>query len=200
MKNPLLLIGPLIFLCSCAARYSYINPSRIRYPDIQVRDTAVVLQYKYEVLRDSDNKKYAKKEPKFNVNLVAVKITNNTDSIVNTDQLEFSSGGNYMRPLSPEMTKKMLRQKGEFHLFYLLLTPMRFYSGTSSTPVGLVIGPGLALLNMGIASSANKDLFKDLKKYSLHNRPIGPGQSIYGLAGFPNDSGEPIYVIIKKKN
>jgi hypothetical protein len=198
--NGFLFIGIALLMSSCAASYNSINPARVKYPAVQVYDTSVVIQYKYNVLEASGNRKYFKKEAKFNTNLVAVKISNNTDSIINTNQLVFSSGDRYIVPLTPGLTKKMLRQKGEFHLFYLLLSPLQFYSGTTSTPIGLVIGPGLAILNISIAASANAKFEKNLVKYSIINKEIKPGECMYGLAGFVNSKGEPIYVRYKNKN
>jgi hypothetical protein len=198
--NVFLFIGIILLMSSCAASYNSINPSKVKYSSVQAYDTAVVLQYKYNVLEASGNKKYFKKEAKFKTNLVAIKITNNTDSVINTNQLMFSSGDRYIVPLTPGFTRKMLRQKGEFHLFYLLLSPLQFYSGTTSTPVGLVLGPGLAILNISIAAAANEKFEGNLKDFSIQNKEIKPKESIYGLVGFVNSKGEPIYVRYKNKN
>ncbi|MCU0429954.1 MAG: hypothetical protein MUF42_08260 [Cytophagaceae bacterium] len=189
-----------VFLVSCAESYTSISPSKVRYAALPVKDTSVVLQYCYEVLHDANNKKHARKEQKFNVNMVAIKITNNTDAVVKVSDLDFFCGDNKVNPLSPEMTKKVLRQKGEFHLFYLGLTPMTLYNGATNTatPIGFVIGPGLALLNMGMAHAANMNMLRNLKKYSIENKEIGPGTSLYGLIGIPGRRGDPLHIRLNR--
>jgi hypothetical protein len=157
------------------------------------------LQYKYEVLTDAKNNKNARKEEKFKVNLVAVKITNNTNSVINTNDLEYLCGDNRVLPLSVEMTRKWLRQKGEFHLLYLLATPTRYYTQANTPLVVMVIGPGLTLLNMVMANTANKKMVRNLNKYTIQNREIAPGTSFYGLAAFPGRRGDPFYAQLKRK-
>ncbi len=191
------LLAVASLMSSCAASYHSINPAKVKYPSVQAYDTSVMVQYKYNVLEASGNKKYYKKETKFKTNLVALKITNNTDSTINTNQLVFSSGDKFIMPLTPKQTRRMLRQKGEFHLFYLLLSPLQLYTPSSTTPIGLFIGPGLALLNIGVAASANKTFEENLKNFSVKDKEILPKSSIYCLAGFVNSKGEPIYGKIK---
>jgi hypothetical protein len=64
-----------------------------------------------------------------------------------------------------------VKQSPASYLWYLLLTPVQFYSGSTTTsngyytetkpansfPIGLIVGPGLAGGNMIAASSANKN-------------------------------------------
>jgi len=183
---------------SCAATYQSFTPKKISYPEVQTIDPSLVVQYKYDVLTQSNNKKYAKKETKFRTNLVALKITNNTDSIINTSQLQFTSGGKFINPLTTKLTKKRLKQKGAYHLFYLLLSPLQLYAGTSVIPIGLGLGPGLALLNIGIAAGSNKSFENNLKQFELEGKTISPKESIYVLVGFSNSKGDPIYAKIKR--
>tara|TARA_R110002072_G_scaffold134913_5_gene276001 strand:+ start:4014 stop:4310 length:297 start_codon:yes stop_codon:yes gene_type:complete len=63
-----------ISLLSCASGYKTIAPKSINYIS-KSEANDVVLEYKYNLL----SKKYAKKEDKKGVKLVAVKIANNTD-------------------------------------------------------------------------------------------------------------------------
>ncbi len=61
-------------LTSCASGYKMIEPKSINYVSTNETDN-VKLEYKYDLL----DKKYAKKELKKDVRLVAVKITNNSE-------------------------------------------------------------------------------------------------------------------------
>src|SRR5690606_13907455 len=101
----------------------------------------VDFSYKYDVLRERGNKKYAKKEFSNGVKIVAVKITNNANqSFVFGQHLKIHSNGNPVNLLEPQLMYKELKQGVPIYLLYLLLTPLQFNSGDDTTPIGLVIG------------------------------------------------------------
>lgn len=197
LKKNVILIATILLLTKCASTYTSINPTLLKYPEIQTRDTSIVLQYKYNVLTDAKNDKYAKKEKKFSLNLLAIKITNNTDKPIYTDSLEYYNGNTIIATSNPNSTKKILRQKSGYYLFYLLLTPMQLRSDGESTPIGLVVGPALAFGNMGLALSANHTFKKNLTEYSVKHKTIQPKESIYALIGMRNTVGDPVYVRLK---
>jgi hypothetical protein len=71
-------------------------------------------------------------------------------------------------------------------LLYLLLTPMQLYTtdesgNTETTPIGLIIGPGIALGNMAGAGAANQNFLQELLQYNIINKTIEPGQTMHGL-------------------
>ncbi|MFI1771504.1 hypothetical protein [Thalassobellus citreus] len=189
-----LLIGAII-LNSCASRYKIINPKSINYLSSSKSDD-VLLEYKYDLL----DKKYEKKETKKGVKLVAIKVTNNSDrdltfgkdiKLVQEDGKEF-----YI--LDSEKTFQTLKQSPATHLFYLLLTPVNLYTTssnsngfqeeTSSTPIGLVLGPGLAAGNMITAGSANKKFNTEMLEYNINGSVIKKGETVYGLIGIKSFS------------
>jgi hypothetical protein len=59
---------------------------------------------------------------------------------------------------------------------------------SSSTPIGLVVGPALAGGNMLVAASANKHFSIELQNNSLIDRDIKAGETFYGLIAI-NDNG-----------
>ena len=63
----------VILFNSCASGYKIINPKNLNFLS-KNEDNGVVLEYKYNLLE----KKYAKKETKKGVKLVALKLTNST--------------------------------------------------------------------------------------------------------------------------
>ncbi|MDJ1501878.1 hypothetical protein [Xanthocytophaga agilis] len=65
---------------------------------------------------------------------------------------------------------------------------------TNSFPIGYVVGPGLVIRNMMVAGNVNKRFVEELGKYSLINREIKPGETVYGLV-FTYD---PLSVRIKR--
>lgn len=188
------LIGA-IFLNSCASGYKMINPKSINYLSSNKSDN-IKLEYKYDLL----DKKYEKKEIKKGVKLVAIKITNNSDKDLTfgKDIKLIQEDGKEFYIMDTEKTFKMLKQSPATHLFYLLLTPMNLYttksnsSGfqeqTSSTPIGLVIGPGLAAGNMIAAGSANKKFKSEMLEYNINGTVISKGQTVYGLIGIKSFS------------
>ena len=82
---------------------------------------------------------------------------------------------------------------------YLLLTPMRFEvyetnngftETTSSTPIGLFVGPAIAGGNMIVAGSANKKFKTELEEYNLVNKTIKSGETKYGIIAINSNSSE----------
>lgn len=194
IKISLLLIG-ISLLSSCASGYKMIEPENINY--ISSNETNnVVFQYKYDLL---DNK-YAKKELKKEVKLVAIKITNNSgkDIIFGKEAKLTYENGQEIYVMDNDKVYKLLKQSPASYLWYLLLTPVNLYTSkpspngyqqeTSSTPIGLILGPGLSGGNMIAASSANNKFKDELFEYNMIGTIIKNGETKYGLIGIETDS------------
>lgn len=198
--NLIFILSISIWLCSCAGTYKALSPPTLSYSSYQDQNNDVVLQYSYHPLSIRGNKKYAKKEAKSFVNLVAVKITNNTDkSIKVSEDLQFYMSDQAFIPLEKEIVYNNIKQLPGFHLFYLLLTPLEFFTideqgERNSIPVGYVIGPGLALGNFMVGSQANKNLKSDLEIYDIYSAIIPPGEYRYGLIGVSGKGSSPLSV------
>ena len=179
-----------IFFCSCAASYKPIMPSKVIYPSVE---NGGPLSYRYNVLRLAGNKKLAKKEDKFNVRIVAIRIVNNSNRVLRHGyNFDLYSGDQRARLLEPEVVSATVKQSVPIYLLYLLLTPMRFETTSSSIPIGLVIGPGITAGNMIVAGSANKRFREELVEYSIVEREIKPGETFYGLIGISDNSYMPL--------
>lgn len=178
-------------LTNCASGYKMIEPKSINYVSTNVADN-VKLEYKYDLL----DKKYAKKELKTGVKLVAIKITNNSDRdlMFGRDVKLTYQNGTEIFIMENDKVFKTLKQSPATYLFYLLLTPMNLYTTdsngqqTSSTPIGLVVGPGLAGGNMIAAGSANKKFKTEMLEYNINGTVIKKGETKYGLIGIKADS------------
>lgn len=178
-------------LTNCASGYKMISPKTINYVSSSEND-GVKLEYKYALL----NKKYKKKEVKRGVKLVAVKITNNSDKDIvfgkNTTLTYIN--GNEIFVMENTKVFTTLKQSVPIYLLYLLLTPMNLYTTgsdgqqTSSTPIGLVVGPALAGGNMIAAGSANKKFETELLDYNIYGTTIKKGETKHGLIGIKADS------------
>jgi hypothetical protein len=200
------LLSIALLLNSCASGYKIIKPTTLNYISNNTSN-GVTLEYKYDLL----SKKYAKKESKKGLRLVAVKIKNNTekDLVFGRDiKLSFENG-NELYLLENEKTFKSLKQSPASYLFYLLLSPINFYTTktnsygvaeqTSSTPVGLLIGPGLAAGNMIAASNANKKFKTELNDYNINGKVIKKGETSFGLISFQSDNYEAIEVTVDQE-
>ena len=190
----LLAFFTLALLTNCASGYKLINPETINYKSGDQAE-GVSLQYKYDLL----DKKYAKKEVKKDVKLVAIKVTNNTDrdlTFGNEIKLTYENG-NQVLVMDNTKVFKDLKQSPATYLFYLLLTPINLYTSSSSDgynedtnsfPIGLIVGPGLAGGNMIAAGSANKKFETELLTYDINGTVIPKGETRYGLIGINSDS------------
>ncbi len=76
----------VLFLCSgCAAFYKPVKPERFSYRNNKVYED-ISFAYRFDVLTLTKNKRYAKKEEKFDIDVVAIKITNNSDKVISFDE------------------------------------------------------------------------------------------------------------------
>ena len=183
-----------VLVSSCASSYKAINPSSLNFPDGGADSN---FSYKYNVLKQANNKKLARKEDKTQIRVVAIKIINNTGKTLKYGYNYKIYSGNTEVPVLPisEVTSS-INQSAPIYLFYLLLTPARFYVSTettqSSTPIGYVLGPGLAALNVGIAAAANKNFKKEMEANNILDKEIRIGETAYGMIGIRNTDYAPL--------
>lgn len=199
------LLAFAMLLNSCASGYKKINPETIKYVSKSI-DNTILFEYKYDLLE----KKYKKKETQNKIKLIAVKITNNTEKeiVLGRDFKLSYENGNEVTLIETEKLFKTLKQSPASYLWYLFLTPVQFYSGTTTTtngiytetkpantfPIGLILGPGLAGGNMIAASSANKYFKDELLRFDLNGKPIKKGETIYGLIGLNSNNYDSIKI------
>lgn len=187
IKKALLGSFVIFFLCTCASSYKSINPSNLNYT-YQPENDGLSFSYRANVLQDAGNKKYAKKEDRHDISVIAIKITNNTGrDLTFSKDLELKSGLKVFQPLDPKTVAFNVKQNSASYLLFLLLTPLKLYVGNSETgevsetPIGYAIGPGLALLNVAKASSANSSFKKELRDNDVYAQVIPNGETVYGL-------------------
>jgi hypothetical protein len=195
-------LAVVLLLESCAAGYHAINPPSLNYQS-QSSDKSVTLDYKYGVL----SKRYANKALKSNIQLAAVKIVNNSDRdlVFGKDITLAYSNNNSPLIVKTDDLFGEVKQGVPIYLLYLLLTPAMLNtsssdgetSSSSSTPIGLVLGPGLAGGNMIAAGSANSNFHNELTQYDLTGVTIKKGQTVYGLIGIASDSADALKVVVK---
>ncbi len=198
----ILLFIAISTLTNCASGYKMIEPKSINYISTDKTDN-VKLEYKYDLL----DKKYAKKEAKKGLKLVALKITNNSDKdlMFGKDLKLIYENGTEIFIMENNKVFKSLKQNTATYLLYLLLTPLQFNvtktNGnrieTSSTPIGLIIGPAIAGGNMIAAGSANKKFKTEMLEYNINGTLIKKNEIKYGLIGIKSDSYDSIKLKIE---
>ncbi len=193
-----------LMLTNCASGYKTINPQSINFVS-KSEENNITLEYKYDLLQ----KKYAKKELKKGVKLVAVKITNNSDRDITfgRDVKLLYENGNEVSIMENEKAFTTLKQSAASYLWYLLLTPLNLYTTknvngfqqeTNSIPIGLVLGPGLTLGNMLSAGSANTKFKTELLNYNIYGSTIKKGETAHGLIPIRTQSFDAIKLKVEK--
>lgn len=194
-----LLVIAIISFNGCAMYYRPISPDKVNYNILENHD-GIELSYRYDLLRERGNKKMAKKELANGIKIIAVRLTNNTDTIVTVGKnIAFFSGLNEIVPLEPLDVKNKVKQSVIGYLPYFLgafgNSNVTFNGQlVSSFPFGLFLWPGIAIGNMVVANGANSNLLKELRAYDIVNMDIKPGQTIYGIIGVRDDSFVPLTI------
>ena len=187
MKIFLFLMLTAIIL-SCASSYKPIAPSTLRYVNNTTsEDGQLEIGFKYEVLELRGNRKYAKREEKRGIDVVAVRITNNSEREIDFyEDVKIRSNDSEIIPLDPEVVGQSIRQGVAIYLLYGLITIQTYecsFGGCETTAV-YPIGVPIAIGNMVVAGSANTNFKNEVKAYSLVDKRILPGQTVYGILGF----------------
>ena len=191
---------------NCASTYKPISLQPLSFPVNNI-DSAISFSYRYDILNETDNKKYAKHENDLDIRLVAVKFTNNSKKEINLSQnISYIIGGKEIIPINRKIIQDKLSQGVGGYFLYLLLTPLVITKTTQNgygppevdkTHIGYILGPGLMIGNMAVASSANKDFSMDLLNYDLSGKTLQPGESAYGLIGFQDIGYQAINIKVK---
>ncbi|AUS04806.1 hypothetical protein [Pseudotamlana carrageenivorans] len=191
-------------LTNCASGYKDIQLKSLNYIS-KNEQSDIILEYKYDLL----DKKYAKKEVKRGVKLVAVRITNNSneDIIFGRDVKLGYVNGQELYVLDNDKVYKTLKQSPASYLWYLLLSPINLYTyetngyggqeTTNSFPIGLILGPGIAGGNMIAAGNANKKFKTQMLDYNLYGTVIKSGEVKHGLIGIEADSYEALTLTVE---
>lgn len=174
-----------LFLTSCASTYKNLNPETANFSSTEKNENGINVSYEYLTLK----KKYAKKANKKDIRTVAIKIENTTDKTItyNSDFKLATTGNEYLSVLHPNDTYDNIRQKPGTHFWYLLLSFIQLQKTSTNSygytetenifPIGLIIGPGIALGNFFTAKSANTKFKNEIDQYNIYNTPIAPGES-----------------------
>lgn len=192
-----IILFTLLVLCGCASGYRSIRPNSTFYQDSD-NYSGLEFSYRMGVLSEHRNKKYAKREDKKGIRVVAVKLVNNTNRpLVVGEDFRFYTGNSELVLIDPSIVHAELKQGVPIYLLYLLMSPIQLYTSDEqgnvrSTPIGLFLGPGIAFGNMLGAGAANQSFLRELLQFSVINKTIEPGNTLFGLIGIRDNGYNPI--------
>jgi hypothetical protein len=181
MKKTTTLILTVFLLWGCASVYKPIQPSSLNYSNTEVGEE-ISYSYKFDVLNEKGNKRYARKEDKFNIDILSVKLINNTNKELDFNKnVKCYMGDRELYPLESNSVTSRIKQGV---IGYILYGFVFLYIGNeenvTTIPIGLPIGIG----NMIAAGSSNGKFKREFSEYNLVNKTINPGDTIYGLVAF----------------
>lgn len=181
MKNLFLLAFVALMVSGCASNYKSFDPHNFNYNKSEGTDLAY--SYKTNVLSLTGNKRYAKKEEKFNISLISVKIENNTTETINvSDDVKFMIGGRDVVPLETYFVEEKIKQKNIalYALYGLLFLNTNDNGEIKSYPIGIPIAIG----NIALAASSNSKFKENFNQNNIMNKTIKPNETLYGLVAF----------------
>ncbi len=183
---------PLLLIClNCASAYKPIEPARLDYS--QATDTLylsngkVAIGWRYNILKEAKNRRYARNERDFGVSLLGMSITNlSTDTIFLPGNLTLWTGDELIYPLYLDEAEDALRQ-----------TFVEENGGAESGDIFIDIT--YFIFNASIQGKANKRFRQELIEYYLYDSYVPPGEAVAGLLALPLRKGTPLMFKIGEK-
>ena len=110
-----------IFLSGCAASYKPLNPETASYIKDNGGVANVQLEYHHNLLAEKKNKKHHKKELKKGSQIIALKITNNTEADLEYNKnFQLYSNGAVLNVLPTQTTHSQLKQQAALFIASLV--------------------------------------------------------------------------------
>lgn len=184
----------MMCLSSCASYYKPLNPQSAPYTFTE-KGEGVDYSYQYDLLQLYGNKKYAKREVKNHIRVVAVRVTNNTDSTLHIgNDYKFMLGNTETTPVAPTLAAKQLKQGVPIYLLYALLntTLTTTVDGRVTESTFIPSGPPIAAYNLIVAASANSKFKNELIIQNIQDKSVAPGETVHGLVSLRTISAAPV--------
>jgi hypothetical protein len=200
--NNIVIVALALCCFQCASVYRPIDPPTLYY-QVSEKLAEVDLSYRHDVLSFRGNRRYGKLEKKHAFNVMAVKLTNNTDNALNLGRdLELYTERGSVFGVEPEAAAKTMRQRIWPYLFWSFgnitiydTDPYGNQVVTAFYPTGFVI----AAFNMILAATSNGNMKKELLYYDLYKKDIQPGETAYGILPIRDLNYQPVKVRMKPK-
>lgn len=181
MKKYAISLLSIVLFTGCAAIYHPIRPAEIGYGAPEISEK-LSYSLKFDPLLNAGNPRFARKEAKYGISIVAVKITNNTDHDLTVgNEIGFFPDNREVIPLEPRSAGTQLGLGTAGYLLYsLLFLYIKNNNDVTTIPIGLPIGLG----NLIVGTNSNNKLTQELITQSILSKKIGPNETIYGLVAF----------------
>ena len=191
LKNISIFSALLIFLASCAATYKPLNTPSLNFQNKSLASSKLEVSYMYRVQALANNRKYSKKETKFGLAAIGLKITNTSSQPITITRQNFKilANGNERPSLTIEEYAGKVKQLSGLFLLHTLWGPWQ-YTYIENPPPGvqqstfkfLPIGAIVGLINALVAGNANKNHQNALQQNQIYGMTIEPGKTLYGVA------------------
>lgn len=191
---------------SCASSYKPVRLDRFSYNDAQISND-VDISYAHNIQFASRNKWYTKKERKFGMIAVAVRVENRSQDAIELSPANlrvYGSNGSARRLYTPMEYGEKVKQRTGRHLLHALYGPWVVSWETDANgnvdtnvfflPVGAVIGIGNAIR----ASKANRINIETLDRNAIWNKVVEPGEVVYGTILMAGAHGDDLTIIYRK--
>jgi hypothetical protein len=179
----LCLFGLWLFFTGCASNYHFIEPLKLDFqqPTDTLTGGLVQITWRYNVLKDAGNRRYARKEKRNRVSLLALRIDNRSaDTLRFPEDFLVSTDSVLLEPL-------LLEEAGEA-LSQTFVEDNPAADVDAGTTLDFITG----LFNTGIQLKANLRFAKEMMEYYLVYSDIMPGSVVVGLVALPVKSGAPL--------
>jgi len=191
MKNIKLFLLLIVSLSitSCASSYRPILPEEIEYIN-KTESQDVTLEYKFDLLE----KNYGAKSKRKGEHLVAVKITNDSETTISWNEnfiITHEDGSEIYKTENDELYNT-LRQKRFVYFAYAPLSLITWKVYNVVIPVGLIATSAIISSNSIKAKRSNERFKRNLDKYFLYDQSIMPGEVKYGLIGLKTQNQSPL--------
>jgi hypothetical protein len=180
-------------LFSCSSTYRPIFLDKLFYEKAQVRED-IKISYANNIQYTSRNKWYAKKEVKFGMVAVAVKVENTSQEIIELSPANlkvFGANGEARRLYTPLEYGNKVKQRTGRHLLHALYG---LWINNIFIPVGLVVGIG----NAARASKANRTNIGNLDRNAIWNKRVDPGEIVYGTILIAGTHGDELTFVYER--
>lgn len=185
----------------CAVDYLPIRIEEIPFYH-KVQNSCISYSIQYNTLLIRGNTRYAQKESKHHIKVMAIEFTNLTKKTIHFKKdVIVKIGGIPVSPIPPEVVKAKIHQSVPAYLLHTLLflrlpRCQGVDCGTTNYPIGVPI----ALGNMAIASNANAEFLSELKNYDVAHSTIKPGETIRGILSAEIFGNQSISFVLKNSN
>ncbi len=190
----IIVLALITSLCiSCAGPYRGLTPSLLPFNNSQTSGP-LEISYAFEAQKINRNKRYAKKEDKFGMKAIGVRIKNNSNSAVTLTESNLAVYVNNSRAvyIPSDIYASKVKQTEAFYMLHTLwgigyertetVSSQGGFITTSTVEERVTINPLIVLgpYNTIRAANANAKHKRILNETSIFNKTMAPGETLFG--------------------